>query len=144
MLCFLRNELEGRRFVATCKKEKEEALTSQNTAAHCDSCGLDNALAPDNAAQPNGHDPLDPALPFFANRDCPYFPCHNGIDPSQFNCLFCFCPLYALGPSCGGQFSYTDSGVKDCSSCSLPHQGNNGNTLVSSRFRELAELAAKR
>ena len=34
---------------------------------------------------------------FFQNRDCEYFPCHRGVDEADFNCLFCYCPLYALG-----------------------------------------------
>ena len=25
---------------------------------------------------------------FFQNRECEYFPCHQGIDPEDFNCLF--------------------------------------------------------
>ena len=36
---------------------------------------------------------------FFTNRECEFFPCHAGIDPDEFNCLFCYCPLYALGIS---------------------------------------------
>lgn len=39
---------------------------------------------------------------FFQNRECEYFPCHKTNDPEHFNCLFCFCPLYALGERCGG------------------------------------------
>lgn len=58
----------------------------------------------------------------FTNRDCPYFPCHKNGDPDHFNCLFCYCPLYALGKDCGGNFCYTKDGVKDCSNCLLPHQ----------------------
>ena len=34
---------------------------------------------------------------FFQNRDCEYFPCHETKHPEDFNCLFCYCPLYALG-----------------------------------------------
>ena len=45
---------------------------------------------------------------FFQNRDCEYFPCHQGADPENFNCLFCYCPLYALGEKCGGNFRYTE------------------------------------
>lgn len=58
---------------------------------------------------------------FFSNTACRYFPCHGGAEPKDFNCLFCYCPLYALGDGCGGNFSYTGSGVKDCSACLLPH-----------------------
>lgn len=58
---------------------------------------------------------------FFQNRDCEYFPCHEGADPDKFSCLFCYCPLYALGDQCGGCFTYTESGIKDCSKCLRPH-----------------------
>lgn len=37
-----------------------------------------------------------------------------------FNCLFCFCPLYLKGAECGGNFRYTEKGVKDCSQCMFP------------------------
>ena len=62
---------------------------------------------------------------FFQNRECEYFPCHEGADPENFNCLFCFCPLYALGDQCGGSFTYTQGGVKDCSRCLRPHRREN-------------------
>jgi nicotinate-nucleotide--dimethylbenzimidazole phosphoribosyltransferase len=79
--------------------------------------------------------------PFATNRACPYFPCHDDLDPAEFNCLFCYCPLYALGPRCGGRFRYTDAGVKDCTPCSLPHQGDAGTELVKRHFKDLADLA---
>ena len=59
---------------------------------------------------------------FFQHRECEYFPCHEGADPECFSCLFCFCPLYALGDKCGGDFCYTESGIKDCSGCLRPHK----------------------
>ena len=39
---------------------------------------------------------------FVQNRDCEFFPCHEGIAAEDFNCLFCYCPLYTLGEACGG------------------------------------------
>ena len=62
---------------------------------------------------------------FFQNTKCEYYPCHK-LEPGQeFNCLFCYCPLYALGDACGGNFVYTDKGIKNCSHCSIPHiKGN--------------------
>lgn len=81
------------------------------------------------------------ASPFFANRACEFFPCHDDVDPDEFNCLFCYCPLYALGPRCGGDFEYLPSGVKSCMNCSVPHRGRTGNALVGSRFELLKELA---
>ena len=62
---------------------------------------------------------------FFTNRECEYFPCHEGVGERDFNCLFCFCPLYCKGRSCGGDFVYTPGGVKDCSSCAFPHKREN-------------------
>ena len=58
---------------------------------------------------------------FFSHKDCEFFPCHKTGSEETFNCLFCYCPLYALGKDCGGNFSYTENGIKDCSSCLVPH-----------------------
>ena len=59
---------------------------------------------------------------FFQNKECEYFPCHREVPVENFNCLFCYCPLYALGDQCGGAFTYTEQGIKDCSSCLKPHR----------------------
>lgn len=59
---------------------------------------------------------------FFQHRECEYFPCHKGADPERFSCIFCYCPLYALGENCGGNFRYTEEGIKDCSDCLRPHK----------------------
>ncbi len=67
---------------------------------------------------------------FFSNTDCEFFPCHKTDDPDNFNCLFCFCPLYAFGDSCGGNYTLTDAGVHDCSSCMLPHRQNSYGTIM--------------
>ena len=80
---------------------------------------------------------------FFQNRDCEYFTCHRGVDGADFNCLFCYCPLYALGESCGGAFTYTAKGVKNCTACAFPHRRENYDAVLE-RFPELAELAARR
>ncbi|MCL2170513.1 MAG: cysteine-rich small domain-containing protein [Defluviitaleaceae bacterium] len=58
---------------------------------------------------------------YFCNEDCQYFPCHEMPREAGFNCLFCYCPLYALGRDCGGDFDYS-AGIKDCSGCDLPHR----------------------
>lgn len=62
---------------------------------------------------------------FFENRDCRYFPCHKGL--SDFNCLFCYCPLYFLDDCPGTPDTITHNGVKirDCSSCVFPHRPEN-------------------
>lgn len=81
---------------------------------------------------------------FFQHRECDHFPCHEGIDLERFNCLLCYCPLYTLGEACGGSFTYTERGVKNCKACAIPHQGDSGVRLVRARFPELAALAARR
>lgn len=57
---------------------------------------------------------------YFQNKECEYFPCHH-LKGNFFNCLFCYCPLYSMGDKCGGNFKYTENGIKDCSMCVLPH-----------------------
>ena len=81
---------------------------------------------------------------FFQNRACEHFPCHEGVAPEEFNCLFCYCPLYALGDTCGGAFRYSASGVKVCTDCTLLHVGDAGAAIVKERFPELKELARRR
>lgn len=49
---------------------------------------------------------------FFNHKECEFFPCHKTNNPDEFNCLFCYCPLYTLGKNCGGNFKYTDKGIK--------------------------------
>lgn len=78
---------------------------------------------------------------FFQNRDCPYFPCHQ-LGEEAFNCLFCYCPLYALGPVCGGKFTILPSGVKDCSGCVFPHIRGNYPRIVE-KTGELVRRMAK-
>ena len=80
---------------------------------------------------------------YFQNRECEYFPCHEGADPDNFNCLFCFCPLYALGDRCGGGFSYTENGIKDCSSCLRPHRRENYDKIME-KMGDVMELAKKK
>ena len=85
-----------------------------------------------------GNDCL-PGFSFFQNRACPYFPCHQAGRAEEFNCLFCYCPLYALGRSCGGDFCYTENGVKDCSGCVRPHAPG-GYEYVLSKLDHLTAL----
>lgn len=80
---------------------------------------------------------------FFQNRDCEFFPCHSCKDLEQFSCLFCYCPLYALGDQCGGNFRYTEQGIKDCSDCLLPHSRQNYDRVMA-KMGAVMELAKKR
>lgn len=79
---------------------------------------------------------------FFQNRSCEYFPCHPGADADSFNCLFCYCPLYALGKRCGGRFTYLENGVKDCSGCLLPHRKDQYDALLA-RYGEIMAVVAR-
>ena len=78
---------------------------------------------------------------YFQNRQCKYFPCHK-TKCEDFNCLFCYCPLYTLGDRCGGNFNYLDNGIKDCSECMLPHSPSGYNFIVA-KFDEVAKIAKK-
>lgn len=79
---------------------------------------------------------------FFCHKECEYFPCHETKHPEQFNCLFCYCPLYALGDQCGGNFHYLESGIKSCERCGLPHSPG-GYDYVISQYSKIAKLAAE-
>lgn len=64
---------------------------------------------------------------FFQHKKCEFFPCHqvNHERIDDFNCLFCYCPLYALGEKCGGNFYISKKGVKVCTNCVFPHRKEN-------------------
>lgn len=76
---------------------------------------------------------------FFQHRQCEYFPCHKGVAEEDFNCLFCYCPLYALGTACGGNCVYTEKGVKDCSRCAFPHLRDNYEKIAE-RYKDILKL----
>lgn len=68
---------------------------------------------------------MDNSHKFFANRDCEYYPCHEGIE--EMNCLFCYCPLYHL-ENCPGNPSYKEKDgrrIKVCTACTFPHRPEN-------------------
>ena len=79
---------------------------------------------------------------FFQNKECEFFPCHACKDKENFNCLFCYCPLYALGDRCGGNFEYLENGIKDCSKCLVPHRGENYDRIME-KMGAVMELAKK-
>ena len=79
---------------------------------------------------------------FVQNRECEYFPCHAGAGPEKFSCLFCYCPLYALGDKCGGNFEYLNNGLKDCSNCLRPHRRENYGAILE-KMPLILELAKK-
>ena len=68
---------------------------------------------------------MDNSHRFFANKDCEYYPCHEGIE--EINCLFCYGPLYRL-ENCPGSPSYKEKDgrrIKVCTSCTFPHRAEN-------------------
>lgn len=80
---------------------------------------------------------MQPSYRFFSNTACAYFPCHQGLDPTSFNCLFCFCPLYFL-EDCGGDCRFRN-GVKDCTPCLRPHQPDGYDAILARLRQEAAQ-----
>ena len=67
---------------------------------------------------------------FFENKDCEYYPCHEGCE--EMNCLFCYCPLYRL-ENCPGNpvFKEKDSKtIKVCTNCTFPHKKENYDKVI--------------
>ena len=75
---------------------------------------------------------------FMQNSMCEYFSCHEGL-VEDFNCMFCFCPLYE-NKSCGGVFSFNEFGIKDCSLCLLPHKREGYDYIVNEIIKARYEL----
>ena len=71
---------------------------------------------------------------YFSNKSCAYYPCHKVDNAEDFNCLFCYCPLYALGEKCGG--------VKDCTNCILPHS-EGGYEHVMAHIKAVLEMGSR-
>ena len=73
---------------------------------------------------------MDNSHRFFENRDCKYFPCHKGL--SDFNCLFCYCPLNYMEKCPGNPLYIEVSGnvIKDCSGCTFPHEPENYDVIM--------------
>lgn len=67
---------------------------------------------------------------FFENRECEYFPCHEGL--KDFNCMFCYCPMYGK-EKCPGNPEYIEikgKRIKDCSNCTFPHNPENYDIIM--------------
>lgn len=73
---------------------------------------------------------MENSYKFFENRDCKYFPCHEGLE--DFNCLFCYCPLYSR-KHCPGNFTWIQKGdvmIKNCMNCTFPHKPENYDIIM--------------
>ena len=67
---------------------------------------------------------------FFENKQCKYFPCHQELE--NFNCLFCYCPLYTR-EDCPGKPEFIEkdgSTIKVCTNCTFPHQPENYDIIM--------------
>ena len=67
---------------------------------------------------------------FFQNKECEYFPCHKEL--ADFNCLFCYCPMYRLEHCPGNPRYFAKNGrrIKDCSGCTFPHDPEHYDTIM--------------
>ena len=81
---------------------------------------------------------------FFQNRECECFPCHAAVKEEDFNCLFCYCPLYFTGDKCGGRFSYTKKGVKNCMDCPIPHRRENYGYIIDRLTEAMKSLRSEK
>lgn len=67
---------------------------------------------------------------FFENKQCQYYPCHQGVE--HLNCLFCYCPLYNM-KNCPGKHEYIEAGgklVKSCMDCTFPHRPEKYDVII--------------
>ncbi|MFZ7119994.1 MAG: cysteine-rich small domain-containing protein [Eubacteriaceae bacterium] len=80
---------------------------------------------------------------FFNHKECEYFPCHDCENLDDFNCLFCYCPLYTLGDKCGGNFTYTKKGIKNCKNCTIPHT-REGYEIILEKMDDIIEMTKKK
>ena len=76
--------------------------------------------------------PEDSNYSFFQHKNCEFFPCHKTERPEDFNCLFCYCPLYKFDKCLGNPkyIEYGDKKIKDCSDCTFPHRAENYEKLM--------------
>jgi len=77
---------------------------------------------------------------FNQHKKCEYFPCHKGLKEENFNCLFCFCPLYMLGDKCEGNY-IVNGGIKDCTNCTIPHN-KGGYDYIMTKMQEVVKKAS--
>lgn len=73
---------------------------------------------------------MENSYKFFENRECKYFPCHQGLE--HFNCLFCYCPLYQKDNCPGKPQYYKVNGkeIKVCTDCTFPHQAEHYDVIM--------------
>lgn len=69
---------------------------------------------------------------FTQHRACEFFPCHKTDHPEDFNCLFCYCPMYRIEHCPGNPRYFEKNGrrIKDCSGCTFPHDPEHYDTIM--------------
>ena len=73
---------------------------------------------------------MEQSYRFFENKECKYFPCHKGLE--EFNCLFCYCPMYPIKDCPGTPQIVEKKGkiIKVCTNCTFPHQPENYDRII--------------
>ena len=72
-----------------------------------------------------GRENMENSYKFFENKDCKYYPCHEGKE--HLNCMFCYCPFYSH-VKCPRNVMYIEADgkkIKDCTECTFPHEAKN-------------------
>ena len=75
---------------------------------------------------------------FYTNKECEYYPCHPVPEGTEFNCLFCYCPLYMLGRKCGGTSPIWKAASRTAASAWYPTAGRTMDLLPTVSRRLLA------
>ncbi len=73
---------------------------------------------------------MENSYKYFKNTDCIYYPCHNL--EGDFNCLFCYCPLYSR-KNCPGNHTFIEKNgksIKVCTDCTFPHKPENYDKII--------------
>ena len=78
--------------VAIIEKNTRERVFFESLDESKEGCAMKKNQRPGTEA-----DSLTENYKFINHRKCEFFPCHETSDEDGFNCLFCYCPLYALG-----------------------------------------------
>ena len=76
--------------------------------------------------------PEECAYSFTQHTACEFFPCHKTAHPEDFNCLFCYCPMYSM-PNCPGSKTYIEKNgkkIKVCTDCTFPHRPENYDKII--------------
>jgi Zn-finger protein len=76
---------------------------------------------------------MEQSYRYFKNEKCRYFPCHSIDKDSDFNCLFCYCPLNPYKDCLGNpEWIERESGrkIKNCTNCTFPHKPENYDRIV--------------